>query len=1325
MNQQIKNGLSGLCITVLFIALLCLMVIRLGFPQLPRFTDEIVQFVSERSGLNVQVESLDTYWQGAYPVFLISGLHVTAKDTPERLYIKTQHIDATVDFFRSLFYWQPIFKSAVVDGLALGIAEPEGGWAADKTPSQTGHSRSVRDVIDSLSTSVFAQSHISISNAEFVLMLADGQIKRFSPVALEINNTRQQHQVVGQATLENTEGKSSSATFVIEADRLPSSTPLDGDFSIYARVSDVGAHMLDIAGTSLPVKISSVDASAELWAYASKRHLTRLQGGISVKKLSFADDRFDNIVDSAFNFSAEPRADNSYQLQVSELNIVSERQSTNTLFLPYITALIGFPAPSSPVVAKQVAIKSIPLESLTAWLKDKQYLPESINQAISLLNAKGALDNLVVTWRDGAKLLDFMAVADLVGVGLDEYYGSPSVSNVSGQLVFNKSQGHVDLDTTNVELSFPSLFETGWHFGKAQGRVKWNIERPPGFDLPVVIVNSGLLTLSEAVDAGASDIKGDTSQEAFNRLVAAGRFRLMLPIERMHQSEFSLMIGLQNGHANQAAGYVPAKEVGESLHAWIKRAVKSGTVKQGVLLLRTDTRKLDGRTPPTVQLYLDIAQGEVEFLEQWPAVSETDMTMWLDQEGLRIRAEDAKIMNSTGRVVITSPPDVSKLKIEAYLSGQARDIQQILNTPDIRQVVGDGLENWRINGAQTTDITVDVALMSKQAPVVSVVSRLRGGSFKDKAETLAFTNINGTLQFSTAKGLSATGLKSQFLGSRVVGGIVSIPATAESPALTRVSLKGQLSAAALHKWTALSFLNSVKGSTVVSGRMDICEGSPLCNKLVVNTNLEGVELLLPKPFGKTAKETKSLQLVGQLGINDPVWRFNLNDQMRGVTKMMGEQAGTRIYLGDVRPQEPSTPGVWVEGRQATINLDELSALLKRNEWLGDASAESSEGGTDVTPVTVSLMVDQVLVDNLRIPHVDLVYHSTEKGSATIGLMSPVVTGDIKIPEDSQKPYKVSLKHLRLDQKGEKSVIRNKVASSDPSLIDTSEWPDIDFSIDELQLNGRVLGSWQAQLRPDQKGQLIAKDIKAKIDSYTLTGEAGWHVKNQTPRSYLDVVFSGNDLGKVIALWGYEGVIESSKGSLKAQLNWEGYPWGFSAENLGGSFIMSLKNGRIVESGDSANILRLFGILNFNTIVRRLKLNFTDLVEKGVAYDSLNTSFLIKDGVAHTDKPLSLEGPSADLKLNGKLYLTEQTIEATMEVVLPLTSNLPIAAVLMGAPQIAGAVFIIDKLIGDKLEKVTTLTYQVDGPWAEPNVDTVVSEEKKKRNDPFRMDRNDK
>lgn len=1325
MNQRLKKGFTGLCLIAFFIALVGLMVLRLGFPHLPRIADDITQFISERTNLHIEIGALQTHWQGAYPVFDISDLRITDNKAPSQLSIVSSRVNASVDLFRSLRYWQPIFKYADVDGLKVRLVEPESGWTQSPAKEPNAQISRFNDLLNKTATLLFTQSHIDISNAEFELMLAGEEVRRFSPVTLAIDNTRKQHQVVGQARLETEQGKNSEAAFVIEADQLSPSRPLDGEFSIYAKVSDVGTPILDLAGELLPIEISQLDASAELWATLSKRELSRLQGRASVDKLSFADEKFDNVIDSSFTFAAEPKGNNRYQIQVSSLTLVSDHTPADTLSLPYVTAMIQLPAPNSEtekgaLALKQLAIQSLPLDSIAAWLKDKAYLTDSLNQAVDLLNPKGRLENVLVTWPDGAALSDFEAVADLVGVGLDEYFGSPSVANVNGQLVFNKNTGHVDLDTDQFDLSFPSLFESGWHYSHAKGRVKWNIERPPGYDLPVVVVNSGLLTLSKAAEQG---------EEATKDLEASGRFRLMLPIERKHQSEFSLMIGLQNGEASQAAGYVPAKEVGESLHAWIKQAVKSGTVKQGLLLLRTDTRNLEGRTPPTVQLYLDIEQGKVAFLEGWPAVSDTDMTLWLDQEGLRIRSEDANIMRSAGNVEITSSPDVSRLSIKTHLSGAASDIQQILNTPDIRQVVGDGLESWRISGSQTTDVSVDIALEGQQPPKVQVVSYLKGGSFKDKAQTLAFTKINGTLRFSSAAGLSAKGLKSEFLGSPVVGNIETVAATSESPAITRVSLNGTLSAAALHKWTGLSFLNSVKGAAAVAGRMDICDGSPLCNKLVVNTDLKGVELLLPAPYGKSSSDIKSLQLVGQLGINDPVWRFNLNNQLRGVTKMMGDLAGTRIFLGDTRPQEPSTPGVWVEGRQGTIDLDELSALLKRNEWVSGASADpaQTQSQTSNAPVTVSLMIDQVLYENMRLPRVNVVYHLPVNGRATIGVISPVVTGDIKIPEDDQQPYQISLKHLRLNTQGKGAIFLNQPesSSSEAPLMDVSQWPKMDVVIDELRLNSHELGRWQAALVPGSQGQFTVSSITADIGSYHLTGEAGWSVQNKAPQSYLDLSFAGGDLGKVIAQWGYSGVIESTKGNLSAKLSWPGYLWGFTPDDLSGNFVMSLTNGRIVESGNSANILRLFGILNFNTIVRRLKLNFTDLVEKGVAYDTLDASFLINDGIAYTGKPLSLEGPSADLKLNGELNLAQQTINAKMDVVLPLTSNVPIAAVLLGAPQIAGAVFIIDKLIGDKLEKVSTLTYQLNGPWAEPEVDTVVSEKEKQRNDPFRMDRNDK
>ncbi|MFC6669498.1 AsmA-like C-terminal region-containing protein [Marinobacterium aestuariivivens] len=75
-------------------------------------------------------------------------------------------------------------------------------------------------------------------------------------------------------------------------------------------------------------------------------------------------------------------------------------------------------------------------------------------------------------------------------------------------------------------------------------------------------------------------------------------------------------------------------------------------------------------------------------------------------------------------------------------------------------------------------------------------------------------------------------------------------------------------------------------------------------------------------------------------------------------------------------------------------------------------------------------------------------------------------------------------------------------------------------------------------------------------------------------------------------------------------------------------------------------------------------------------------------------------------MTGQLDVVAETVNQEMEVTLPLTSNIPLAAILLGAPQVAGAVFLIDKLIGDKLEKVTTIRYQLSGDWDEPEVSII-------------------
>jgi uncharacterized protein YhdP len=197
---------------------------------------------------------------------------------------------------------------------------------------------------------------------------------------------------------------------------------------------------------------------------------------------------------------------------------------------------------------------------------------------------------------------------------------------------------------------------------------------------------------------------------------------------------------------------------------------------------------------------------------------------------------------------------------------------------------------------------------------------------------------------------------------------------------------------------------------------------------------------------------------------------------------------------------------------------------------------------------------------------------------------------------------------------------------------------------------------------------------------------------------------GDDIGALLERWHYGRVLETSQVESLLQLNWKGAPWDVKLDRLNGELQFSTREGRLIETAESTNLLRVFGILNFNSLARRLRLDFSDLLKKGVSFDRLDGHYRLQQGVAATVEPLVMAGPSANMSIQGQVNLAEGTLDKEVEVALPISSNVPLAAVLLGAPQVAGAVFVIDKLIGDRLERFSTLRYRLSGSWENPELE---------------------
>jgi uncharacterized protein YhdP len=60
----------------------------------------------------------------------------------------------------------------------------------------------------------------------------------------------------------------------------------------------------------------------------------------------------------------------------------------------------------------------------------------------------------------------------------------------------------------------------------------------------------------------------------------------------------------------------------------------------------------------------------------------------------------------------------------------------------------------------------------------------------------------------------------------------------------------------------------------------------------------------------------------------------------------------------------------------------------------------------------------------------------------------------------------------------------------------------------------------------------------------------------------------------------------------------------------------------------------------------------------------------------------------------------------VQVALPITNSLPLAAVLVGAPVVGGALFVVNKLLGDRVARFASVQYRIEGSWKDPQMTLV-------------------
>ncbi|WP_045826514.1 DUF3971 domain-containing protein [Teredinibacter turnerae] len=329
-------------------------------------------------------------------------------------------------------------------------------------------------------------------------------------------------------------------------------------------------------------------------------------------------------------------------------------------------------------------------------------------------------------------------------------------------------------------------------------------------------------------------------------------------------------------------------------------------------------------------------------------------------------------------------------------------------------------------------------------------------------------------------------------------------------------------------------------------------------------------------------------------------------------------------------------------------------------------------------------------------------------------------------------------------------------------IDLSTFFPVDFRVDALTVGGEPYGHWEFELRPIDQGVVIRnvhatirgmdvgeaivtadgspdeeRSVPETTDTETarraLNGKVSAPLRNNTPsvsegdqrQRLLDTrateftwrqtpegnvssfrgTLMAKDVGKVLQAWGQEKIIESRSAVIQAEISWPGAPDEVALPIVSGKVDFNLLDGSFVRGatdGDNG-LLRLIALFNFDTIARRLRLDFSDLAKEGLGFESVHGDFEFENGRIFIHEPLVVNSTSSKIQVAGVLDMLDETIDAELVATLPVAGDLTVAAALVAGLPAAVGVFLVSQMFEKQVDRASSLNYRINGGWDDPKI----------------------
>ncbi len=1301
MRYFVRTFWATVLLTVISVAV-CVQIGRMIFPYLNDYRGEIAQQLGDRLGVAVTIDAIESRWQGLRPRIILLGLGLANRDSQAIIFVS--RVEVEVSLLAAFGDWQDSIRTLKFDGLRSSFTqEADGKWRINGLPKTTAAKGNLI-IDDPLDIFLFGR-RVELLGTELSVEFRNGLQTDINIPRIMLENDNQFHRLVASFTVDNHQ----ALRLVLEGSGDPREEKTFQS-SGYLQLSNFPTEKVleALSGVPLVDRLTRETRPGEAdWPDQGRLSMQLWFAGTLQKGMTFTGHATHDGVpivppDGAqwpqrvsSRFTGQWQRDKDWQLGLQKLSV----QWPEAALPPLSATLRG-----GPDTVTELRLPTLDIAEIFTLLNNNGWLQHDALEPLRELQPRGTLRNAVVNFvKPEAGYLHLRA--EVADAAVSAWSGVPAVSGAQGFVEATAFSGQFDLSVREgIALDFPKLYEHPLAFDSASGSVRWDVD----LERQWVGVSSGPL------------------QVASPQAQAQGAFRLSLPFkpELNNEPEMTLMLGIAQADALLYRQYMP-NVVPAEVEKWLNGAVHAGRVKDLGFIYHGTLMK-GSKAPRTVQLRSGLAEAQVRFDRDWPVLALEKGSLLLDGEELHIRQVQGKLHNLVlGNLQVVMPavnaPQQRHLSIRGNVSGNSHDARALLLDSPLKQILGDELLSWQLNGAISASVQVRVPLVEGGEQEQQFALYLRKNSLSMPSLDLDFEDISGELTYSSKAGVHSGGLDAKLWGEPLKVSMSSRK-LADQPQghLAQIDFRGRLDIDDLQQWLKRPELVFTEGSSDLSGRITVPVGFSRPLVFEAATDLRGVGVALPAPYYKARDEKL-----------ETVVRVVVEPQ----TEARGSQSDYRITIGDIAevrmhradnqiegielalnaPAERPAPGMMrVQGEVDSASLSEWLTALDIYTSARE-NREQSRAGEDTQrelPLRVELSVKSLLAGGMALANLSVVGRQLETGWH-FDLSNDNLAGKIALAT-ADRPMAIALDYLRLpaaapDPDEQVAPEPADLPVSALAGIDIQDLPAVDFRTAEFSVGGASYGQWDFKLRP-VSGGVAAYDLTGQVRGLTIggrgerTAELLWLKSVNAENSYFSGSVSAADLGQVLADWGQDKAITSDRAEVELEVQWRGAPDQLKLANLIGMVNLDIERGRFIRGASVGEnpLLKLIGLLNFDTIARRLRLDFSDLKTEGMGYESIEGQLLFKEGMITTANPIQVESPSANMQFAGDINILDQNLNAQLVATLPVAGNLTVAAALAGGVPIAVGVYVAGKLFKNQVDKVSSIRYRIRGDWNNPD-----------------------